>query len=50
MISDKENNPLMPLESALPSIMRKDLKLLFALSRTPHGLIDMAAPALAMSP
>ena len=24
-----------------------DLKLLFALSRTPHGLVDMAAPALA---
>ncbi len=37
----------MPLESALPSTMSKDLKLLFALSRTPHGLIDMAAPALA---
>jgi len=37
----------MPFESVLPPSIRKDLKLLFALSRTPHGLIDMAAPALA---
>ncbi len=34
-------------ESVLPFKVRKDLKLFFALSRTPHGLIDMAAPAAA---
>jgi 4-hydroxybenzoate polyprenyltransferase len=38
---------LIPSEFAsLPRIF-KDLKLFFALSRTPHGLIDMAGPALA---
>jgi 4-hydroxybenzoate polyprenyltransferase len=31
----------------MPSTFRENLKLFFALSRTPHGLIDMAAPAVA---
>ena len=34
-------------QPALSSRFRRDLNLFFALSRTPHGLIDMAAPALA---
>ena len=33
--------------SAVPARIRTDLKLFFALSRTPHGIIDMATPALA---
>ncbi len=33
--------------TALPPNVRHNMKLFFALSRTPHGLIDMAAPALA---
>ena len=36
-----------PFASALPARVRSDLKLFFALSRTPHGVIDMATPALA---
>lgn len=35
------------IDSALPFKLRKNLKLYFALSRTPHGLIDMATPAVA---
>ena len=35
------------LESAMPFKVRHHLKLFLALSRTPHGVIDMAAPALA---
>ena len=33
--------------AVLPLTMQRNLKLFFALSRTPHGLIDMATPALA---
>jgi 4-hydroxybenzoate polyprenyltransferase len=47
MTPEKERSPVIPLESALPPSMRKQLKLFLALSRTPHGLVDMAAPALA---
>jgi 4-hydroxybenzoate polyprenyltransferase len=38
---------LIPSQFAPAPSAVKDLKLLFALSRTPHGLIDMATPALA---
>jgi 4-hydroxybenzoate polyprenyltransferase len=35
------------INAAQPSNLRDKLKLFFALSRTPHGLIDMATPAAA---
>jgi 4-hydroxybenzoate polyprenyltransferase len=38
---------LIPSSSALPLRIPKELKLFFALSRTPHGVIDMATPVLA---
>jgi 4-hydroxybenzoate polyprenyltransferase len=38
---------LLPSRSTPTPRIVKDLKLFFALSRTPHGLIDMATPALA---
>ncbi len=38
---------MIPSQFAPGSRVANDLKLLLALSRTPHGLIDMASPALA---
>jgi 4-hydroxybenzoate polyprenyltransferase len=38
---------LIPSSSALPLRVPKNFKFFFALSRTPHGIIDMATPALA---
>lgn len=35
------------IDSALPLKLRRSLQLYFALSRTPHGLIDMATPVAA---
>ena len=38
---------MIPIDSPLPPAVHKQLTLFWALSRTPHGLIDMTTPALA---
>lgn len=48
MISNPQEKTALNTASAFPlQTLQSKLKLFFALSRTPHGLIDMAAPALA---